>query len=51
MIRCVPDPTPREAQLLDEVARLQKEVELLRQKLDALARRVFGVKSEPSGAR
>jgi transposase len=32
--------------LLEELKRLKQENELLRQKLDALARRIFGVKSE-----
>ena len=34
------------AKLLDELKRLRQENELLRQKLDALARRLFGAKSE-----
>ncbi len=34
------------AKLLDELNRLRQENELLRQKLDALARRLFGAKSE-----
>ena len=37
---------PREAELLDQIHRLQMENMLLRQKLDALARRLFGKKSE-----
>ena len=54
----MPDPTPREAELAGQLAcvmgerdRALQEVKLLRQKLDALARRLFGKSSEPSGAR
>jgi len=36
----------QEARLLEELNRLRQENELLRQKLDALVRRLFGVKSE-----
>src|SRR5271155_3625845 len=36
----------QEVKLLEELNRLRQENELLRQKLDALARRLFGVKSE-----
>ena len=35
-----------ESRLLEELSRLRQENEMLRQKLDALARRIFGVKSE-----
>lgn len=45
--------TPREAELMEQVrrrdeenARLKTQVKLLEQKIDALARRIFGVKSE-----
>lgn len=38
--------TTREAELLSRVDALEKENALLRQKIDALARRIFGVKSE-----
>ena len=49
----MPDPTPREAELAGQLAcvigerdRALQEVKLLRQKLDALARRLFGKSSE-----
>jgi len=43
----VPDSTPDHAAALrEQIARLEKENALLREKLEALARRVFGVKSE-----
>jgi transposase len=38
--------TARETELLSRVDALEKENALLRQKIDALARRIFGVKSE-----
>ena len=48
----VPDPTlPRVPELLERIATLEKENALLREKIDLLARRLFGAKSEPSGAR
>ena len=37
---------PREAQLLARIEALEKENTLLRQKIDALARRIFGTSSE-----
>ena len=50
--------TPLEAQLTEENAALraqvkaqQIEVKLLKEKIDLLVRRIFGAKSEPSGAR
>lgn len=43
----VPDPLlSRETELREQIARLEKENALLREKIDALARRLFGVKSE-----
>lgn len=43
----MPDSTPAtDAALRERIALLEKENALLREKLDALARRVFGVKSE-----
>jgi transposase len=43
----VPEPTSsREAELLARVAALERENELLRQKIDLLLRKVFGAKSE-----
>src|SRR5579862_9012127 len=36
----------RETELLERIARLEQENSLLRQKLEALARRIFGKKSE-----
>jgi len=43
----VPDSTPaHEAALRARIAVLEKENALLREKIDALARRLFGVKSE-----
>jgi hypothetical protein len=58
-------PSPREIQLSQELARataqlgktsgelaeLRTENKLLREKIDALLRRLFGAQSEPSGAR
>lgn len=43
----VPDPiTPREAELLERIERVEKENALLRQKIDLLVRRLFGAQSE-----
>jgi transposase len=39
-------PTPREAELLEHIARLEKENALLRQKLDMVIKRLFGAQSE-----
>ena len=48
----------REAELLaelkardEQLAALEKENALLRQKIDLLVRKLFGAQSEPSGAR
>jgi hypothetical protein len=35
----------------ERLAALEKENELLRQKIDLLVRKLFGAQSEPSGAR
>lgn len=50
--------TPLEARLTEENAALRTQLEaltlenkLLREKVDLLVRRIFGAKSEPSGAR
>jgi transposase len=40
------EPTPREAQLLERIAEQDKEIALLRQKLDLVLRRMFGARSE-----
>jgi len=40
------EPTPRELQLLERIAQQDKEIALLRQKLDLVLRRMFGAKSE-----
>ena len=40
------EPTPREAQLLERIAEQDKEIALLRQKLDLVLRKLFGAKSE-----
>ena len=50
---CVPDPTPASAvpELLERIAILERENALLREKIDQLVRKLFGAKSEPSGAR
>ena len=40
------NPSPETAELLERLAFLEKENALLREKIDALARRLFGVKSE-----
>lgn len=42
----VPMTPEREQQLLDEIARLKQENELLRQKLDLVLRKLFGKSSE-----
>lgn len=43
----VPEPiTPREAELLERIERVEKENALLRQKIDLLVRRLFGAQSE-----
>ncbi len=54
----VPDPTSRETELSEQLARsaaqlveLQGENKLLREKIDALIKRLYGAQSEPSGAR
>ena len=60
-----PQPSPREIEWSQELARataqlgrasgelaeLRTENKLLREKIDALLRRLFGAQSEPSGAR
>lgn len=40
------EPTPREAQLLERIEQQDKEIRLLRQKLDKVLRMLFGAKSE-----
>ena len=43
----VPDPlTPREAELLERVERVEKENAILRQKIDLLVRKLLGARSE-----
>jgi len=42
----MPDLTPREAELSEQLARAQAEIKVLREKIDALLRQLFGAKSE-----
>ncbi len=54
----MPKPTQREQELSEQLARAtgelagaRIEIKLLREKIDALVRRIFGAQSESSGAR
>jgi hypothetical protein len=49
--RAMPKETPREKELSEALARATAENKLLREKIEALIRRLFGAQSESSGAR